>query len=1032
MRLTLSKVHGMPIVAIQYAARTRSLFGVLLVCVLVVTSLVSATWAQRPKPKVNRPGVPDINTKNTSPKLVRVVNEDNQPVADAEVRVGWWDDAEGDSLHIGIIDPPKTDAQGEVLIDVPQGAVRAQISARAANYAAGGSQYLLTGEPKIILQSGRIVRVKAVDTEGKPIEEAIPLLENSRVFPREFKPEPENPGVFVSPVVKPERRWMRVIDANGDGPVRFSELIDVYQPETHDEQGNILATLRPGVRLEGKLDDSVPRPVSGGCVELFIKQGDQFRIEEQGWTWQDTETIQPDGTFTFDSLPPGGIVQLVAIVNGYQSKRPTQSHLIGMLLEHDSADIDFVSKTFQTTRDYWPQLFPLPVDQETVEVELQCVPTASADIAVIDPLGNPVPDATVRVNPNGIFMGGPLFIPGSEGFTEASRVRKNNQRLAAVREWAQVSFLRVKTDQEGIAHVRCLAADAKHTFKLDVEGFQLPVHPTSSADYPSRYGRLEVEPGKTTQCTVTVEPLRTSGKRELSVLDSKAKPLEEITVIVTDVAFEGNEDNWHLWSVPRFGEVIEGTSDEGGHISLDVPLEVAGQKVARLKVSLKGRIGRDASAFGQRLEIPPTDDGRVIVLTVSEEPPRDEHSYRDALASYVRPEEIFTQPPKELLTQLVKQPSLIVLKQLLAAAKHDGPEPLEFHAKANSFNLRDPSPVVEIETEQGLRVIALCLVEPSVPTPSNQPRTNDAPHGAFVFDAEDASLIGMAGGWSSSKGRPCRLHVTDLGPKGDYFFQMTAYEDNGSFNQIHQWALVDEPGSPALTYYAHSRDPAWSADSHQADELSAEFGYLAFRGTATERDRQKPGWIENGAKVPRKIFWDGRRNTFQGLPTVWMDDESLYEVDPKRSARFEPFNVSPNDMIVGGGRRSYKTWHAWDVAIPEGRPAQIQLQLVKQGPGEEESIVKTFYDQPLAGGQHFLQLEVGHDKDPEDRSTLEWRVGETGKAPSSKYEAPRVPMERTASVVETPVLRADEKQLELMRRPTDDENVSLVLRLVQP
>lgn len=826
---------------------------------------------------------------------------------------------------------------------------------------------------------------------------------------------------------------MRVIDANGDGPIRFSELIDVYQPDAHDDQGNILATLRPGVRLEGKLDDSIPRPVSGGCVELFIKQGDQYRIEEQGWTWQDTETINPDGTFTFESLPPGGIVQLVAIVNGYQSKRPTQAGLTSMLLEHDAADMDFVSKSFQTTRDYWPQLFPLPVDPESVKVELECVPTASADVAVIDPLGNPVPEATVSVNPNGIFMGGPLFIPGSAGFTEASRVRKNKPFLVAVRQWAQDSFLSVKTDDQGIAHVRCLAGDTTHGFKLDAEGFQLPVHPTSSPDYPSRYGRLEVEPGKTTQYTVTVEPFRTMGKRELSVLDSEAKPLEEITVIVTDVSFEGDQDNWHLWSVPRFGEVIEGTSDEGGRISLEVPLEVAGRKVARLKVFLKGRIGRKASAYGQRVVIPPSEDGRVLVLAISEVPPGDEHSYREALASYVRPEEVFRLPPKELLEQLVKQPSLIVLKQLLAAAKHDGPEPLEFHAKSSSFNLSDPSPIVEVETEQGRRVIALCLVKPSVPTPSDQPRTNDAPHGAYVFDAEDGSLIGMAGGWSSSKGRPCRLNVTDLGSLGDYFFQMTAYEDNGSFNQIHQWALVDQPTTPALTYFVIDRGgPGWSAYTHQSDVLSGEFGYLEFHGSSRDASRQKPGWIENGALVPTKIFWDGQRNTFQGLAKMWLEKEAIYEVDPKRSARFEPLEVSASDMVAGGGLRSFENWHAWDVTIPLGKPAKLQLQLVKQAPGEKESVVETYYDQPLAGGQHFLQLNVGTDKDAAGKSQLELSVGKWGQDPSHKYEAPHVPMERTASVIDAPVLKADAKQIELMHRPTKDENVSLVFRLVQP
>lgn len=152
-------------ISAQYVVQTLRIYGLLFSCMLVATLLAPATWAQRPKPKLNRPGVPDINIKITHPKVVRVVNEDNQPVAEAEVRVGWWDDAEGDTLLVPIINPPKTDAQGEATINVPQGAVRVQISARAPGYAAGGSQYLLTGEPKIILQSGRIVRVKAVDAE---------------------------------------------------------------------------------------------------------------------------------------------------------------------------------------------------------------------------------------------------------------------------------------------------------------------------------------------------------------------------------------------------------------------------------------------------------------------------------------------------------------------------------------------------------------------------------------------------------------------------------------------------------------------------------------------------------------------------------------------------------------------------------------------------------------------------------------------------------------------------------------------------
>lgn len=1002
------------------SAKQRGVVAVLTLVLLAACPL----HAQRPKPMLRRPGKPDINTQITEPKVVRVVSDENKPLADAEVRIGWWEDADGDLLLRAILDPPKTNAEGKVLISVPQGAVRAQISAVAPGYASAGTQYSLSGEPKIVLSKGQIVRVLAVDAEDKPIEDAIPLLERSRVWPREFKPEEGSPGVFVSPVVDLDRRWMRVVDANGDGPTRYSELIDIRNPPNFDEQGNIVAVLRPGVSLKGRLDDSVPRPVSGGCVELYIREGEGHRIERNSWTWQDTAEVASDGTFTFESLPTGGHVQLVALVDGYQSKRPTAESLANYLFEHDAGETKLIGSMTERNDAFWPQLFPLPLDQESIDVELACVPTAHARIRVVDAIGQPISKASIRFNPNGYFLGGELFIPGTEGFAEAARLGESREKLSNIRKWATAAYLNVTTNDQGIATVSSLASDTRQTFDVEADGYQLPVYPSSSKDYPSRYATLDVAPGETTPRTVTLEKERATGPRELSVLDSQGQPLDGIEVIITDVALEDAEDEWYLWSVARMGEVVSAASTEGGRIQFTTPLELDGKRISRLKLFLKGNVGRRASVFGERLEIPVRDDGRVIVLTVSEDPPRDEHSYRKVTARYVRPEEVIDQSPKQLLERLVQLPTLIVLKQLLATANFTSATPIELEPRCNSLKLSDRTTVELVETEQGPRVVVLCRVQPAGAPPAE--RTSQLPEAAFVFDAKDASLKGMVGGWSSGKGHPCDLSLTDLGPSGDYFFQVTASDENGPYSQLQQWTLVGQLDSPALTVFSHRRDPAWSADSYQTDKLSAEFGYLEYSGTESKRGRDEPGWLESGAKVPRKIFWDGRQNKFIGLPELWVESEPLYKVDIERSSAFEPLKVSPDDIVAGGGRRSYENWHAWDVAIPAGEPAQLKLLLVNKDDDGKEQVVEELSSWPLASGLHFVQLNVTNGQ---DEAKIELRPFAVEGAVDQKFTVPQILLDVPNSVSQTAVLRAAEKQLDLLRYATQDEGVTLLWRL---
>ncbi|MCA9015261.1 MAG: hypothetical protein KDA77_07995, partial [Planctomycetaceae bacterium] len=485
------------------------------------TEKKNAKQDEKQKPAVlpQRPNVADIDTSQTTPRIVRVVDQNDQPIAGAKVSVGWWEDNEGDIEGVLSLNPPVTNEKGEVTIQVPRGAARAQLSAQAPGFASAGKQYALSGEPTLILKPGRIIRVKAVDTKGRLLNDAYPLLEESNHFGREFKRDKGLVGYFTSPVVGLERRWMRVVDGSGEGPILFSDLIDVTNPEQVTQDGAILATLYAGIRLEGRLDDSVPRPIKNGCVELYINEGEKHRIGG-GWVWQDTALVQEDGTFVFDSLPAGGHVQLFALVDGYQSTRPSAEALTAYLQDEDAGAATLLTNVLERQDAFWPQLFPLPRGLYKTEVELPCTLSTSLDLKLLDPAGRPISEASVNFNPNGLFISGELFIPTTEVLTQASLVRhKDPVQAKRLHEWANATFLNVESDEKGIAHVRNLPTHGRQTFQVTAPGFMLPAYPSISMPAPNRYALIDLKAGKTLQRTITMEKLLPISSRQVMVMN---------------------------------------------------------------------------------------------------------------------------------------------------------------------------------------------------------------------------------------------------------------------------------------------------------------------------------------------------------------------------------------------------------------------------------------------------------------------------------------------------------------------------------
>lgn len=987
---------------------------------------------------VRRPGVADIDTSQTRPKTVRVVDEQDQPIAGATVRVGWWEDADDDMLGRIDPDPPVTNDAGEATISVPLGAVRAQISAAAQGYVDAGGQYSLSGQPTLTLRPGRVVRVHAVTPEGQPLPEAVPMLEDSRVWPREFKPIADRPGYFESPIVGLERRWMRVVDGSSDGPLKFSELIDVSNPRSIDD-GSIVAVLRPGIRLEGRLDDSVPRPIKTGFVELYIRESEGHRIPHRdkddnllrasGWSWQDTARIEEDGTFQFESLPAGGHVQLFALVDGYQSAKPSANALRAYLEAHNAGDVALVDRAAERNDAFWPHLFPLPAGQQSVQVELPCTPTSSLDVSVVDPLGRPIEGAHVRFNPNGYFLGGELFIPCTGRFMEASRVRPPSQEIsAAMREFAHSTFLDVTSGPDGVAHVRNLPGDGLQSYRVEAQGFVMPIHPTST-DRDARYTLVELAGGKTVRQTVTLETFVPRTSRAIIVVDRQGQPVPKIKITATDLTFETAPDDWELWAIQRFGPIASAETDDEGIVRLDVPAQVHERQVARVRIVVEGRFMRDAYVQRERLDIPLEADGRVVVLTASDDAPADRNAFRAVDVAYVEPGTLLDHSPAELLERLVASPSLVLLKQLLDAAQFDAATPLGFRPDRNLLRRKPPSPLAVVPTEQGDRVVVLCDVKPKDATWRVKPEGRFAPEAALVFDHSDGKLIAMLGGWASASGDYSSVMLTNLGGTDDYFVNTSAFEEHGPFKYLEQWYHLGHEDRPALTTHGHANATGWSGKESPAVPL-AEFGYSIYAFNGRDINYSLPGHLPNGTLAPRKIFWDGVRNTFIGPVTQSFDGESLYRVVAEKSGAFQPLVVQPGDIVVAGGRREYENWHQWDVVVPQGRVGSLRLILVDRS-GDQAAETELASAQ-LSEGLHDLQLQIRDADNGDEHSTVEIRIDPDNLAGQPTLTVPRVPVAGAPSVEGQPIARTSRSPVDLLHRQTSKGGVWLVWQLAHP
>lgn len=247
--------------------------------------------------------------------------------------------------------------------------------------------------------------------------------------------------------------------------------------------------MKPGIRLEGRLDDNVPRPVKNGRVLICVRPK-----EYPAWTnyadvddilknypnvnfWKSYRPIAEDGTFVFESVPPGGL-DVIVHGDGFISQNGGDfTQRIGSKLEKGPSIA-------------MPQPFALVAP--TTKIEIVTEPTATLEVTAKTKAGKPVEGATVYVNPNVLRMGG-IF---GDMRTSSEEPFRTMPALPDVPYFAT-------TDKDGVAVIRNIPA-TDQGIDVYADHFQVPLQEPKG--WRDRNLRTTYSPGMTNKFELILEP----------------------------------------------------------------------------------------------------------------------------------------------------------------------------------------------------------------------------------------------------------------------------------------------------------------------------------------------------------------------------------------------------------------------------------------------------------------------------------------------------------------------------------------------
>ncbi|MCB9953418.1 MAG: hypothetical protein H6824_20780 [Planctomycetaceae bacterium] len=251
-----------------------------------------------------------------------------------------------------------------------------------------GSEHLPVGNlVRVTVKRGTQLRIKTFTPESKGALTDVFVLHPDLYAPPAAMQRVKDDWVITRPV-EGESGVVRVVSIVPDEPAFFSSSLPWNRRDDGGPQVVVL-TLEKGVQVKGKLSDDVPRPIKRGQVSVECMQLND--VESPWEVWMDYAEIQPDGTFTFESLPPGTDLHFIAMCEGYVSAKPSEERFAEICERYE----DMVRRN---SYEMYPQVFT--PESNLVEITLDMIPTFDVVLHAHDKAGNPIEGVQLGVNPN--------------------------------------------------------------------------------------------------------------------------------------------------------------------------------------------------------------------------------------------------------------------------------------------------------------------------------------------------------------------------------------------------------------------------------------------------------------------------------------------------------------------------------------------------------------------------------------------------------------------------------------------------------
>ena len=270
--------------------------------------------------------------------LVVVQDEDGKPVEGATIlpdgfRVKGIHGADAYGWNKKLFGPPEkavTDRDGKAYVKYPVEGIPEEkeftgkliFSVSHPEFSTVRPQEYSVDSPEQPIQLTHGIHLEVagyVGSDHQAVTELVPNL-NEEIIHKEDWQKMEN-GVYAFHKLSPGGHLIQLMGRLPSGEIVYSESF-AFTTEKGKEY-NFALKMKLGIRLEGRLDDKVPRPVKNGRVLISVRPNefpawnnyaavdDILKKYPNFYPWKSYRPITEDGTFVFESIPPGGLDVIV-------------------------------------------------------------------------------------------------------------------------------------------------------------------------------------------------------------------------------------------------------------------------------------------------------------------------------------------------------------------------------------------------------------------------------------------------------------------------------------------------------------------------------------------------------------------------------------------------------------------------------------------------------------------------------------------------------------------------------------------------